>query len=116
MARSRQKTKTNRDEAWREKKKQAYDEFRPKLESLQSYEHALALWQASPSQINPGYSYYSNLGFFLQHSAPPDGASRDELTLYLELARKMHAAGEPKTGSLDEIEQSLRRAMESRTE
>jgi hypothetical protein len=116
MARRRSRTKVEKAEEWRDKKRKAYVEFRAKLESLQSYEQAELLWQDAPSQINPAHTYYANLGFFLHHSAAPDGASRDELALYLELARKMDAAGELKAASLQEIEESLRRAMESRTE
>jgi hypothetical protein len=113
MARKRQKTKAERDQEWQNKKKIAYAVFRPRLESLQSYEQAVSFWKESPSQINPGYSYYKNLGVFLQESTPPDGASRDELALYLELARKMNAAGELKAVSLDQIEESFRHAIES---
>ena len=116
MARRRPKTKADRDQEWKDKKKLAYALFRPKLESLQSYEQAELLWRESPSQINPGYTYYANLGFFLQNFAAPDGASFDELALYLELARKMDAAGALKAASLPELEESFRRVMESRTE
>jgi hypothetical protein len=116
MARRRSKTKVEKAEEWREKKRNAYVEFRSKLESLQSYEQGELLLQAAPSQINPAHTYYANLGFFLHHFAAPDSASRDELALYLELARKMDAAGELKGASLHEIEESLRRAMELRTE
>jgi len=116
MAKRRSKTKAEKAEEWQEKKRKAYEEFRPILESLQSYAQAELVWQSAPSLINPGQSYYANLGFFLQNLAAPERASRDELALYLALARKMDAAGELKGASLQEIEERLRVAMESRTE
>ncbi len=114
MTQPRRKGKPGRLEVWQDKKTIAYAYFRPKLEALKSFEQAQALWQESPSQINPGYSYYTNLGHFLQHFKAPDGASREELALYLELARKMDAAGELKVRTLQEVEESIRGAMESR--
>jgi hypothetical protein len=53
MTQPRRKGKPGRLEVWQDKKTIAYAYFRPKLEALKSFEQAQALWQESPSQINP---------------------------------------------------------------
>jgi hypothetical protein len=111
MAR-RRKTKAERDSERAEAERLAWEQFRPRLEALQSYEDALRLVNQAPPPDSPGRRYYSNLGFFLQNFTPPMGSSSSEKSLYLKFIQKLGSAGALKPGTQQKVEEDLRRAIE----
>lgn len=108
----RRKTKAERAQESRELDRRAWEEFRPKLGALQSYDDALALAYHSPPPDSPGRRYYSNLAFLLQGFAPPMGSGRHEKMLYLQLIQRIDAAGQLKPGIRTQIEADLRASIE----
>jgi len=111
----RRKTKSKHGQTPSDRAKRAYQEFRPKLEALQSFDDAVKLADGAPQRTSPGRKYYLNLGSFLMGFKPPDGASHDELSLYLSLIQKMDTAAGTKAAKFQTIEENLRRAMGERT-
>jgi hypothetical protein len=109
---ARRKTKDERDQALLDARKRSYEEFRPKLAAVQSVAEAYKLAVNAPPASSPGRKHYSNLSDFLMTYAPPFGASRDELALYLALVERIDAAGELPAGKRQKIEEDLHRAME----
>jgi hypothetical protein len=108
----RRKTGAERERETRELDRRAWEEFRPKLEALQSYTDALAFVHQSPPPDSPGRHFYSNLAFFLQSFAPPMGASGGEKSLYLKLVQRFDEAGQLEPGRRAQIEADLRAAIE----
>ncbi|HKP04350.1 MAG TPA: hypothetical protein VJU77_13440 [Chthoniobacterales bacterium] len=99
--------RAERDEAvWR-----AWNEFRPKLEAIQSYAEALNLVAHAPPVDTPGRPFYSNLGFFLQAFTPPLGATAREKSIYITLIKRMDATGELKAGEAPRIIAALEKAI-----
>jgi len=109
----RRKTRAEREQEYDEADQRAWTLFEPKLAALSSYFEALKLVNDAPSPDSPGRRYYSNLGFFMQTFAPPDGSSNREKALYIQLLKKIDQEGALKPGSFEGLEQSLRRAMKS---
>ncbi len=110
MARTR-KSKTQRDQERAEAERRVWEQFRPRLDALQSFADALKLVAEAPPPDAPGRRYYSNLGFFLQSFTVPLGSSHAEKSLYLQFIRRLDAAGALKPGAGQQIEEALRNAM-----
>ena len=110
----RRKTKAEHDQEWIDDQKQAFEEFRRKLESVRSLADAHKLHAGAPPQDSSGHKYYSNFGKFLMDFTAPNSASLDEYSLYLAFIQKMDAAGELPPGARKKIEKDLRRAMAQR--
>jgi hypothetical protein len=109
------KTVAQRQQEQWEAEQLVWKNFRPRLESANSYRDAdaLARDRNAPESGRPGRRFYSNLAFFLGAFTPPDGASSTELGLYLELVRRIEK--ELKEGSLPVIEAALQAAMTNRS-
>ena len=99
----RQKTTDQRRAEDAELDRQAWEEFLTSLAAAQTYMDALRLWDQAPRESAPGRRYYSNLGFFLQSFAVPEGASSEERQHYVRLIKRMDAEGWLKRGALEEI-------------
>ena len=110
----RRKTKAEHDEERIEDQKQAFEEFRRKVESLRSIADAHKLHAEAPPQDSPGHKHYSNFGKFLMAFSPPNSAILNEYSLYLAFIQKMDAAGELPPGARKKIEKDLRGAMAQR--
>jgi hypothetical protein len=110
MVRKRKTASERRQENY-EADRRAWEEFRPKLEAVQSFAEALALMAQSVSEGSPGRRYYSNLGFFLHTFAPPAGANATELSHYLRLIGRFDSEGVLKQGARSTVEEPLRNAM-----
>ncbi len=59
----------------------------------------------------PGRRYYSNLGFFVQYLAAPNGANGTELREYLRLVHAFDAEGVLKPGVRGDVEAKLQAAL-----
>ncbi len=112
MSQSR-KTRADRERERAEAERRAWEQFRPKLDALQSFADAMKLVQEAPRPDSPGRRFYSNLGFFLNSFAVPMGSNYEERALYLKLIQRFDTAGELKPGAGQKIQQDLRRAMEA---
>ena len=99
----RQTTKDQRRAEDAELDQQAWEDFLPKLAAAQTYRDALRLWDQARHESAPGRRYYSNLGFFLQSFAVPEGATSEEKQHYVRLIKQMDAEGWLKRGALEEI-------------
>jgi hypothetical protein len=113
MARKSRKTKAERDRERSEVERRVWDEFRPRLDALQSYAEALQLVVELPPRDAPGRRYYSNLGFFLQEFTVPSDSSYAEKALYLQFIQRLDDPGALKPGAARKIKDDLRSAMES---
>jgi hypothetical protein len=112
MARKSRKTKTEGDREWAEAERRVWNEFRPRLDVLQTNAEALQIVAEAPPSDSPGRRYYSNLGFFLQAFTVPMGSSDAEKALYLQFIQRLDAAGVLKPGAAQKVKEDLRRAME----
>lgn len=108
-------TKADRERQRTEDERAMWQDFRPKLESLQTYVDALRLVTETPPPDAPGRRFYSNLGFFLQSFTVPLGSNYTEKALYLQFIQRLDAAGSLKPGAGQRIEAELRRAMASQS-
>ena len=113
MMTKRRKTADERRYEADEAAKRAYEEFRSQAADVRTLADARILVSHARNS-DPGRRYYSNLGFFLNTFAPPDGASLDELSLYLAMVRHFDASGDVKSGALVEIEAALQAAKSRR--
>jgi hypothetical protein len=97
-----------------EAKRRVWDQFRLRLDALQTYDEAMQLVAETPPPNWPGRQYYLNLGFFLYHSfAIPHDSNHAEQALYMQFIQRLDAAGVLKPGVAQEVEDNLRRAMET---
>jgi hypothetical protein len=112
VARGRKK-KAERDREWGDAERLVWEQFRPRLEALQSYEEALSLVAQAPPPDSPGRRYYANLGFFLQGFTPPFGSSPTEKLLYLKFIQRIGSGGGLKPGVQQKVEEDLRRAIDA---
>lgn len=110
MTRKRKTTAQRRQEN-REAERRAWETFRAKLAAVQSFNDVLKLYNEAVAPDTPGRKYYSNLGFFLQTFAPPNGANVMELWEYLRLITLFDAEGVLQEGACTVIEQSLQSAI-----
>jgi hypothetical protein len=91
-----------------------WEEFRARLAAQETYLDALTLVaEGAPSPDAPGRRYYANLGTFLQHFQVPVRSTYAEKELYLDLVRRLDAAGQLRPGVRNELEGALQRAMEA---
>lgn len=67
---------------------------------------------SAPAHADVGRKFYSNLGFFMQTFAVPDGSNATERQEYLRIVRLIDAHGGLKPGALAEIEENFRKAEE----
>lgn len=93
--------------------RRCWDQFRPKLEALQTFDDAVRLVGQAPPPDAPGRRYYSNLGFFLNGFAVPAGSGYTERALYLQLVQRIDAAGGLKPGALEPIERVIKASLRS---
>lgn len=107
------RTKAERRQEWADAERSVWEEFKPKLTNLKSYEDAKILVNQAPPPDTPGRKYYSNLGFLLQHFAVPANSSYEEQSLYLQLIRRLDSTGQLKPGVGQKVEEELKRAMEA---
>lgn len=110
MARQRKTAAQRRLESY-EADRRAWETFRPKLAAVQSLAEAYVLHSQAVPPDTPGRRYYSNLGFFLQTFAAPDGANATELTEYMRLIQRFDAEGVLKEGARVTVEERLRSAL-----
>jgi len=94
LAVRRRKTKAERQRERDEANHRVWEQFQPKLASLQSYEDGEKLVAEAPHPDAPGRGYYSNLAFFLQNLSFPNGAGYAERVLYVQFLERMDAAGQ----------------------
>jgi hypothetical protein len=114
--RRRRKTRAEEYQESLDAQSRAYQNFRPKLEALQTFVDAQVLVANAPSPRSPGRRFYANLSVFLAAFGPPDGASQDELRLHLAFVLRLEAAGALKPGAIQDVEATLRRAIDSNHE
>ncbi len=107
------RTKAERRQEWANAERSVWEEFKPKLANLKSYEDAKILVNQAPPPDTPGRKYYSNLGFFLQYFAVPANSSYEEISLYLQFIRRLDSTGQLKPGVGQKVEEELERAMEA---
>jgi len=69
---------------------------------------------AAPPPDAPGRRHYANLAIFLQRFQVPVHSSQAEKEAYLQLVRRLEAAGQLKPGVGKQLEDALLRAMEAR--
>ncbi len=101
---------TKADEA----EQREWEEFRARVAAQETYLDALTLVaQGAPPPDAPGRRYYANLGTFLQHFQVPVRSTYAEKELYLDLVRRLDAAGQLRPGVRNELEGALQRAMEA---
>ena len=86
----------------------AWELFRPKLAAVQSLKDAFLLHADTVPPDSPGRRYYSNLGFFLQTFAAPNGANGTELSESIRLLAVFDAEGALKPGVRPALESGLR--------
>lgn len=109
----RRKTRAERDHEFFVASNRVWEQFKPRLEALKSFQEAVQLTAETPPPDSPGRKYYSNLSFFLQSFIVPDGSNYVEKSLYLQLIQRLDAAGVLKPGAASKIEADLKRAMGS---
>jgi hypothetical protein len=112
VAKSRRKTRAEQEYERAAAEQRAWEEFRPKLEALKTFEEAAQLVDEAPRPGTPGRRFYSNLGYFLRCFGPPAGASQAEKALYTQLLRRLDEAGQLKPGVRQSREDALRRAIQ----
>lgn len=105
------RTQADRDRERSAAEQRAWEEFRPKLAALQTYEEALQLVAQAPPPDSPGRRYYSNLGFFLQSFTVPMGSNGTGRSHYIVFINRLEAAGALKPGAAPGILTALRRAL-----
>jgi len=81
------------------------------LGALQTFDDAVALVGQAPPPDAPGRRFYSNLGFFLNDFAVPNGSGSDERRLYLQLVQRIDAAGGLKPSALAPIERVIKASL-----
>jgi hypothetical protein len=113
MARHR-KTQAERRAEWDNARRQAWEQFYPKLEAVQSYEDAQRLVDEAPRPDTPGRPYYSNLGFFVMSFRPPDGANAVELREYARILGLLNEQGRIKAGLGEGLIAEMERAAAER--
>ena len=113
MAR-RRKSNAERDQERYEAEQKAWARFRPQLETIGCMADAATVLKGIPRPDSIGRNHYTNLLFFLDTLSPPGGASGEENRLYIEVARRMDAAGELKPGTFEQVEARLRQRIEER--
>ncbi len=101
-----------REHEWAEADRRAWNHFRLRLESLNSFVEALLLIREAPPPDSPGRRYYSNLAFFLDEFTIPAGSSREEMELYLRFIQRLEAANALNPGAAQQVQEKLRRAIE----
>jgi hypothetical protein len=106
-------TKANDDPEYAEAEERVWEDLRTKLSSLHTYLDALQLAaDGAPALDAPGRRCYANLAFFLRTAFEvPVRSSYAEKQAYLELVRRLDAAGQLKPGVGKQAEDALRRAM-----
>jgi len=104
----RRKTRAEREHEWAQAERRVWEEFQPRLASLQTFEEAAELVLSAPPADSPGRRYYSNLGFFMQQFNVPNGANGTERHLYAQLIQRLDAAGALKPGTAPGILEALR--------
>ena len=108
-------TKVHEDPERAEAEQRVWEDLRFKLAALQTYMEALQLVvEGAPPPDAPGRRHYANLAIFLQRFQVPVHSSQAEKEAYLQLVRRLEAAGQLKPGVGKQLEDALLRAMEAR--
>jgi hypothetical protein len=94
-----------------EAERQVWEDFRSKLESIQSFIEAELLVAESPPPESPGRKYYSNLGFFLTSFIVPCDANATERSLYIQLIQRLDATGIIKKGEAANVVNALQKSL-----
>lgn len=76
-------------EMWERRDAEERKRLLEKIDALESFDDARTLVQSGPQPNEPGRSYYSNFGFFLQAFEKPAGASLEELQTYLRFLERI---------------------------
>ena len=105
------KSDSQRRQKFTEAKHRVWEEFRPKLAVIQSYEDATILCSQGPPPDAPGREYYSNLSVFLQSHTIPGGSSYGEKALYLQFIQRFVDAGKLQPGEGEIVVNALKQAM-----
>jgi hypothetical protein len=113
MARPR-KTAAQRRQESIDADRRAWEDFLPRLQAVETLIDAYRLVGNAIAPDTPGRRYYSNLGFFIQYFAAPDGANGTELREYLRLVRAFDVEGALKPGVREEVEGKLQAALSRR--
>jgi hypothetical protein len=113
MPRKRKTAAQLRDESYAADRR-AWEDFLPKLQSVESYQGAIRLLAAAVPSGASGRGYYSNLGFFMQTFRAPDGANASELSEYLRLIDVFDVEGVLKPGVRPQLDEDLKRALMDR--
>jgi hypothetical protein len=99
----------SQDEA--ELKRQRWEYFSSKLESLQSLKEAKEWVNAEyPQSGSPDLKYYRNFAFFLQSSfTVPFNANANERSLYIKFIHRLDETGIFKEGKAEEVLNALQK-------
>jgi hypothetical protein len=90
----------------------AWECFRSKLESLQSFKEAEEWLSAEylPSE-SPGHKYYSNFAFFITSFVVPCNANANECSLYIKFVQRLDKTGILKEGAAEKVLNSLETSL-----
>jgi hypothetical protein len=106
------KTKEELNQEHYEADRRVWAQFERKLSAAQTYGDAIAI-AYDPNSL--GHKYHAHLSFFLQEWRTPGGSNSDELSLYIQLVRRLESAGEPlKPGAPEIIIAALQKSMVGR--
>jgi len=107
-------TKAEREAKEYERERVLKERFLAQLAGLKSYAEALEFVAKGATPTDPSRPFYSNLGWFLGTFDPPGNASAQEKRLYIELLKRMDAAGELKQGVLEAKIECLQKSIDER--
>src|SRR5512142_2199847 len=105
-------TKPDEERQRAEAEQRDWEEFRARVAAQETYLDALTLVaEGAPPPEAPARRFYANLGTFLQHFQVPVRSTYAEKELYLDLVRRLDAAGQLRPGVMKELEGARERAM-----
>ena len=87
---------------------EAWNEFKQKLAATNRLADAQAIVANGPKVDFPGRHFYSNLGYFLGGFHLPAMANVDEVSLYVELLRRIDASEKLTDGVVDRFQKEAR--------
>lgn len=92
----------------------AWERFRRKLVSLQTWSDAEKLASQPPSRNDPEGKYYSNFRWLYDTLRVPDRASADELILYAQFIERLNDTPPLKPGTSRHVSEKLRAAAKAK--
>src|SRR5262249_1755697 len=89
-----------------------WGEFLSRLDAAHCVQDVTNLLDDKPPAEKPGWRCYANLEYFMKQFSPPAGCTRTEMSLYLQLFRRLASIGEVSQLTKDATEMTLQSAID----